>query len=246
MDKLGHLVDLEIEREDGDSPPRLTTGARVEVNELSFAYQPGKPIFTQVSFALAPGERVALYGTQGSGSSTMLDLLHGLRIPTGGHILIDGLDLRSWYLECLRSQVTLIRPGDLVHGTIADNIRLGHPDVSIYEVNAALRRVGLLQDVLDLPQGIQTELITGGLPLSSRQRIRLLLARALVCRPRLLLLDEVLDGLDSTTLKELSAILLDPEHTWTVIIATREEDVLRQCLRAINLDPVEYHASHPA
>ena len=238
VDKIGHLVDLEVEREDGDSPQRTATGARVEVKELCFSYSSGKPIFSQLSFDLAPGDRVALFGPQGSGSSTVLDLLHGLRIPTAGHILIDKLDLRSWYLECLRSQVTLIRSGDLVGGTIADNVRLGHPDVSIYEVNAALRRVGLLEDVLALPEGIQTELITGGLPLSSRQRIRLLIARALVCRPRLLLLDEVLDGLDSATLAELASILMDPEQYWTVIIATREEHVLRQCQRTINLNVV--------
>lgn len=238
VDKIGHLVDLEVEREDGDSPLRTATGARVEVKELCFSYSSGKPIFTQLSFDLAPGDRVGLFGPQGSGSTTVLDLLHGLRIPTAGHILIDRLDLRSWYLECLRSQLTLIRSGDLVNGTIADNVRLGHPDVSIYEVNAALRRVGLLQDVLALPEGIQTELITGGLPLSSRQRIRLLVARALVCRPRLLLLDEVLDGLDSATLAELSSILMDPEQYWTVIIATREENVLRQCQRTINLNVV--------
>jgi ABC-type bacteriocin/lantibiotic exporter with double-glycine peptidase domain len=238
VDKIGHLVDLEVERENGDSPLRTATGARVEVKELCFSYSSGKPIFSKLSFDLAPGDRVALFGPQGSGSSTVLDLLHGLRIPTAGHILIDRLDLRSWYLECLRSQVTLIRSGDLVNGTIADNVRLGHPDVSIYEVNAALRRVGLLQDVLALPEGIQTELITGGLPLSSRQRIRLLIARALVCRPRLLLLDEVLDGLDSATLAELASILMDPEQYWTVIIATREENVLRQCQRTINLNVV--------
>jgi putative ABC transport system ATP-binding protein len=237
VDKLGHLVDLQIERDGGDCPLRLATGAKVEINELSFAYQPGKVVFKEISFDLEPGDHVALHGTQGSGSSTMLDLLHGLRTPTGGHILIDGLDLRSWNLESLRSQVTLIRPGDLFNGTITDNIRLGHPEVSLYEINKALRDVGLLQDVLDLPLGVQTELLTGGLPLSSRQRIRLLLARALVCRPRLLLLDEVLDGLDSATLKELAGIVLDPSHLWTVIISTREEDVLRQCHRCIHLDP---------
>jgi putative ABC transport system ATP-binding protein len=237
VDKLGHLIDLEIERSDGDCPLRLQTGAKVEINELSFAYQTGKPIFHEISFALEPGDHVAIHGTQGSGSSTMLDLLHGLRTPTGGHILIDGLDLRSWNLECLRSQVTLIRPGDLFNGTLADNVRLGHPEVSLYEINAALRRVGLLQDVLDLPQGIQTELLTGGLPLSSRQRIRLLIARALVCKPRLLLLDEILDGLDTSTLKELAGILFDTSHPWTVILSTREEHVLNQCHRCIRLDP---------
>lgn len=236
VDKLGHLVDLEIERDDGDSPLRPEAGAKVEINELSFAYQPGKPIFTHVNCALEPGDHVAIHGTQGSGSSTMLDLLHGLRTPTSGHILIDGLDLRSWNLECLRSQVTLIRPGDLFHGSIADNVRLGHPDVSLYEVNAALRQVGLLQDVLEFEEGIQTQLLTGGLPLSSRQRVRLLIARAIVCRPRLLLLDEILDGLDSTTLNELAGVLLHPSHQWTVIISTREESVLNLCQRCVRLN----------
>lgn len=236
VDKLGHLVDLEIERDDGDSPLRPEVGAKVEINELSFAYQPGKPIFTHVNCALEPGDHVAIHGTQGSGSSTMLDLLHGLRTPTSGHILIDGLDLRSWNLECLRSQVTLIRPGDLFNGSIADNVRLGHPDVSLYEVNAALRQVGLLQDVLEFEEGIQTQLLTGGLPLSSRQRVRLLIARAIVCRPRLLLLDEILDGLDNTTLMELAGVLLHPSHNWTVIISTREESVLNLCQRCVRLN----------
>ncbi|HRI57706.1 MAG TPA: ABC transporter ATP-binding protein, partial [Anaerolineae bacterium] len=149
---------------------------------------------------------------------------------------IDGLDLRSWNLECLRSQVTLIRPGDLFNGSIADNVRLGHPDVSLYEVNAALRQVGLLQDVLEFEEGIQTQLLTGGLPLSSRQRVRLLIARAIVCRPRLLLLDEILDGLDNTTLMELAGVLLHPSHNWTVIISTREESVLNLCQRCVRLN----------
>jgi putative ABC transport system ATP-binding protein len=237
VDKLGHLIDLEIERADGDCPLRLQSGAKVEICELSFSYQSGKPIFNEISFTLEPGDHVAIHGTQGSGSSTMLDLLHGLRTPSSGHILIDGLDLRSWNLECLRSQVTLIRPGDLFNGSLADNVRLGHPEVSLYEINAALRQVGLLQDVLDLPQGIQTELLSGGLPLSSRQRVRLLIARALVCHPRLLLLDEILDGLDAITFNELSGILFDPVHSWTVILSTREEHVLNRCDRCIRLDP---------
>jgi putative ABC transport system ATP-binding protein len=241
VDKLGHLVDLEIEREDGDSPLRLESGARVQVADVAFEYTTGKPVFSKVNFCLEPGERVALFGSQGSGSTTMLDLLHGLRVPSEGHIIIDQLDLRGWYLECLRSQVTLIRGTDLVTGSVADNVRLGHPEVSIYEVNSALNRVGLLQDVLDLPNGIHSNLLAGGLPLSSRQRIRLLIARALVSRPRLLLLDEILDGLDKEALAELSSILLDPSQNWTVLISTREEAVINRCSRVIDLDAPECH-----
>lgn len=246
VDKLGHLVDLEIEREDGDSPLRLSGGARIQISDVAFEYAHGKSVFSKVNFCLEPGERVALHGSQGSGSSTMLDLLHGLRVPSEGHIVIDQLDIRSWYLECLRSQVTLIRGTDLVNGTVADNVRLGHPDVSIYDVNAALSAVGLLQDILDLPEGIHSTLLAGGLPLSSRQRIRLLIARAIVSRPRLLLLDEVLDGLDKNALVELSGILLDPSRDWTVLISTREEAVIRRCTRVIDLDAPECHNSSPA
>lgn len=246
VDKLGHLIDLEIEREDGDSPLRLPAGARIQVSDLAFEYSHGKPIFSKVNFCLEPGERVALFGSQGSGSSTMLDLLHGLREPSEGHIIIDQLDLRSWYLESLRSQVTLIRGTDLVNGTVADNVRLGNPDVSVYDINNALNAVGLLQEILDLPDGIHSSLLAGGLPLSSRQRIRLLIARAIVSRPRLLLLDEVLDGLDKKALAKLSDILVDPSHNWTVLISTREDAVMRSCTRVIDLDAPECHNSSPA
>lgn len=240
VDKLGLLVDLDIERKDGESPAVVKTcPARVEVVDLDFAYEDGRPVFSNLGFQLQEGERVAVFGSQGSGASTLLDLLHGLRQPTCGHVAIDGLDLRAWYLEALRSQVALVRGDDLMQGTIADNIRLGRQDVSIYDINAALRQVGLLNEVLELPQGIQTTLLTGGLPLSSRQRIRLLIARALVMKPRLLLLDEVLDGLDEKALEELSGILLDPARPWTVLISTREQAVLKRCDRVINLDAAE-------
>ncbi len=237
VDKLGLLVDLDIERKDGESPlPAKNDGASVEVMDLDFEYENGRPVFSRLSFEIKPGERVAVFGSQGSGSSTLLDLLHGLRVPTGGHVAIDGLDMRAWYLETLRSQVALVRGDDLMQGSIADNVRLGRPDVSVYDINAALKEAGLLDDVLELPQGIHSTLLTGGLPLSSRQRLRLLIARALVMRPRLLLMDEVLDGLDDAALQELSGILFDPARQWTVLISTREQGVLKHCHRVINLD----------
>lgn len=237
VNKLGLLVDLKVERSDGESPPLPAGGgARVEVEDLHFSYDTGRLVFANLSFELKPGERVAVFGSQGSGSSTLLDLLHGLRVPSAGHICIDGLDIRAWYLEALRERVALVRGDDLMQGTIAENIRLGRSDVSVYDINAALKTVGLLDEVLELPHGIQSNLLTGGLPLSSRQRIRLLIARAIVLRPRLLLLDEVLDGLDEAALKELSGILFDPALPWTVLISTREQAVLRRCDRVINLD----------
>jgi ABC-type bacteriocin/lantibiotic exporter with double-glycine peptidase domain len=244
VDKLGHLVDLQTERETGETPPLVQGPARLEAVGLAFEYEHGHPVFSNVSFTLEPGEHVALFGSQGSGSSTMLDLLHGLRVPTEGMVSIDGLDLRSWYLESLRTQAMLIRDTHIVAGTVADNVRLGRLDISIFDVNQALRLAGLLHDVLELPQGINTPLLTGGLPLSSRQRIRLLVARALAGRPRLLLLDELLDGLDKDSMEEVATLLFHPDRNWTILISTRDEAVLRRCPRVIDLDAAECHGGH--
>jgi ABC-type multidrug transport system fused ATPase/permease subunit len=171
----------------------------------------------------------------------LLDLLLGLRYPTSGHISIAGFDLRSWYLEELRASVMLIRSQDIVSGTIAENIRLGRPGIGLDDVQRALRQVGLLDDVMCLPLGMHTPLVTGGLPLSSRQRTRLLLARALVLKPRLLLLDDVFDGMDRASMDELTSVILDPGLPWTVIIATRDPLVAAKCGQQIDLDDPACH-----
>lgn len=243
VDKLGHLIDLEIESEDGDLPRPAGEGAAVKVQNAGFSYQDGQEIFSNVSFEIPPGGRVALMGSQGSGCSTMLDLLLGLRHPTTGHICLDGFDLRSWYLEELRNSVMLIRTQDIVNGSIAENIRLGRPGVGLDEVHRALNSVGLLEDVMALPLGMHTALVTGGVPLSSRQRTRLLLARALVLKPRLLLLDDVFDGMDKASMDTLTAMLLSRDLPWTVIIATRDPLVASRCDHSVDLDAPACHPS---
>lgn len=241
VDKLGHLIDLEIETEDGDLPSLENGGVAVSVKNAAFEYPDGQHVFNNVSFEIPAGGRAALMGAQGSGCSTMLDLLLGLRYPTSGHISIAGFDLRSWYLEELRGSVMLIRSQDIVNGTIAENIRLGRPGVGLDDVQRALRSVGLLNDVMSLPMGMHTPLVTGGLPLSSRQRTRLLLARALVLKPRLLLLDDVFDGMDLTSMEELTSVILSAEQSWTVIIATRDPLVAAKCSQQIDLDDPACH-----
>lgn len=241
VDKLGHLIDLEIETEDGDLPRLEGGGAAVSVRHAAYAYPDGREVFNRVSFELPAGGRAALMGSQGSGCSTMLDLLLGLRYPTSGHISIAGFDLRSWYLEELRSSVMLVRSQDIVNGTIAENIRLGRPGIGLDDVQRTLAAVGLLDDIMSLPLGMHTALVTGGLPLSSRQRTRLLLARALVLKPRLLLLDDVFDGMDRASMDELTSVILDPALPWTVIIATRDPLVAAKCSQQIDLDDPSCH-----
>jgi ABC-type bacteriocin/lantibiotic exporter with double-glycine peptidase domain len=152
-------------------------------------------------------------------------------------VSIDGLDLRSWYLEALRERVMLLRRNEIVDGTVIENLRLGRSDVGLDEVRSALERVGLLDVLLRRPEGLNLTLKVEGAPLSGNQRTRLLLARALVQRPRLLLIDELFDSLDDESFKLLETAILDRSLTWTVILATRDHDVTKRCDQVIELAP---------
>jgi putative ABC transport system ATP-binding protein len=130
----------------------------------------------------------------------------------------------------------LLREGDLIAGTIADNLRLGLRGVTIAQMQEAVERVGLGEVIRRMPEGLESRLITGGLPLTGRRRIRLLVARALVARPKLLLVDELLDGLDESTTTALCAVLKDPSSAWTLLVSTRDQRVAERIGRCIDLD----------
>jgi len=234
MDKLGHIFDLEIEREDGERSFEGKAGARIQADGLTFGYD-GVALFADRNFTILPGSRAAIVGPHGSGASTMLDILFGLRQPNAGFVTIDGLDLRNWYLEALREKVILLRRDEIVDATVMENLRLGRNDIGMDEIRSALASVGLLDEVLHLPDGLNLRLKIGGAPLSGNQRTRLLLARALVQRPSLLLIDELFDGLDPESLNQLSAAILGKSQAWTVVLTSRDHGVTQKCDQIIKL-----------
>ncbi len=236
MDKLGHIFDLEIEREDGERPEKRDGGVTINACGLTFGYD-GKTLFADRDFTIPAGARAAVVGPHGAGASSLLNLLFGLRQPTEGFISMDGLDLRSWCLESLRESVMLLRPDEIIDATIVDNLRLGRSDIGMDEVRAALADAGLLEQIMRRPEGLNLRLKIGGAPLSGNQRTRLLLARALVQRPRLLLIDELLDGLDNGSFDQLSAVVLNQSLPWTVVVTTRDHQVTQKCDQVIELAP---------
>ena len=236
VDKLGHLVDLETDREGGEVPPGDRAGVSLQLRGVSFSYEGGREVLRGLTFEVRPGQRVALGGPQGSGCSTLLDLVSAMRSPTAGEIFVDGLDLRSWDLEAYRCQVMLLRSQDILTASLLDNLRLGRTDITISQIQSALKEVGLLEDVLAMPDGVASRLVTGGLPLSSRQRNRLLIARALIHRPRLLIIDEFLDGMDPENSSLMADLVMAPDRPWTLLLATRDPQLLSRCPRIIQLE----------
>lgn len=236
IDKISYLTDLPPERASGETVPVQPGGMGVQCRRVSFAYPGGPPVLSDLSLDVEPGQVMAVGGPFGRGASTLLNLLFGLLTPSQGHIRLDGLDLRSWDLQRLRSRVCLLHADDIVGGALTDNVRLGRDDIGLDVISAALEEVGLLEFVLGLPDGLETRLVSGGLPLSSNQRLRLLVARAIVLQPRLLLVDELLDGIDPATLHALLRILRDGTRGWTVVVATRDAAVIELCHRAVDLE----------
>jgi ABC-type bacteriocin/lantibiotic exporter with double-glycine peptidase domain len=237
MDKLGHLLDLPLERQDGAVHHERSDGAVVRVRNVSFSYDGGKrPVLAQVNLDVSAGERVAIVGPNGAGKSTLVDLLFGLRNPTTGHIEIDGTDVREIRLESLRDHVAVVKGIEVFEGSIIDNVRTGRVELSLADVRRALRLVGLLEDVLDLPEGVLTRVYAGGLPLSLGQAERLMLARAIAGSPRLLVLDEVLDDMDQQVRHEVLPAVLGRDARWTLLVITHSQEVAKLCDRQVNLE----------
>ncbi len=233
-DKLSYLTELPLEASGKETLAEKAQGAQVIFRDVRFRYQEGELMLTDASCIIPAGARAALTG---HGKTTLLDLIYALRTPAGGEIEIDALDMRDIRLESLRAQTGLVRRAEIFHGSIADNLRVASPGAGAVEMRAALDRAGLLDEIRNLPNGLETQLVTGGLPLSHSQALRLMIAREVLKRPRLLLLDECLDEIEDVKLRSrIMAGLFDPGNPWTVIVATKNPEIRAACEQHFHLE----------
>jgi ABC-type bacteriocin/lantibiotic exporter with double-glycine peptidase domain len=235
LDKLGHLVDLPLE-EDGvhrEPLPEGQGGLAVRLHDVHFAHGEGRPVLEGLHLELAPGAKVALLG---NGKSTLADLLFGLRMPTSGRVEVGGVDTRRVSLSTLRTQVALVRGLEVLEGTVLENVQAGRASVGASEARRVLDSVGLLESILALPQGLDTPMGPNGAPLSSGQVRRLMVARAMAGSPRLIILDDMLEGLGTNGRRDVMGALLAPRAPWTlVVLASEEDEGVRRIARRHNL-----------
>ncbi|MFK7990778.1 MAG: peptidase domain-containing ABC transporter [Sandaracinaceae bacterium] len=234
LDKVGQLTDLPLEpiRPTTHLPDSSPRGARLEAKALRFGFG-ATPLFTDADLHIGAGERVVLTGRSGAGRSALVDVLLGLREPDGGLIEIDGFDLAAIDRHELRQRTALVRGGELVVGSIADNVAFGRSEIDAHEVREALRAVGLMDEVAGLPDGLDTRLMPDGSPLSRGQAARLVLARAVAGRPALLVIDGALDALDPATRATVLDTVFAPDAPWTLLVITDDPGVQVRCARTL-------------
>lgn len=199
-------------------------GHRIEFKDVSFGYpQSEAKVLDKLTFAIEPGERVAIAGISGSGKTTLACLLLRFYDPTSGHICIDGSALPTLSLSTLRQRIAWVSQESwLFNDTIENNIRLGCPHAPFHQVQHAAKLARADEFIRALPQGYQTVCNKGGESLSGGQRQRIALARALVTHAPIIILDEVSAGLDADNERQILVALESlPEECSVITIAHR-------------------------
>jgi len=234
---IGRLMELE------DVEPMVADGAAVsgdddlkgsiKFDHVTFGFSGiDRNIIDDISMEINPGETVALVGRVGAGKSWLINMIPRLVDPTGGRIEIDGHDLREFQLEDLRSQIGYVpQESVLFSDTIRNNIILGRDDVSDDLIDWAIDVSQLKSEIDSFSDGIETAIGTRGMMLSGGQKQRLSLARALVGKPRILILDDCTSALDSSTEVALWDQMHEVMPGMTAIVITHRPDTLEQADR---------------
>lgn len=218
MEQQWQVPSADIETREAED---FSKGEIIGFKNVTFSYEE-RPIFNDLSFSIAKGEKVAIVGPSGSGKSTIFNILTR-SYPYEGRVMVKGRELRTLAADAVRAQYsTLAQESYLFHASIEDNIRLAKPQAMTEEIMAVLKAVGLWEFVCNLPQRGKTIIGSGGIGVSGGQQQRLALARILVQAHDILLLDEPLEGLDQITRQELHRNLMEFGKDKTVLYITHQ------------------------
>lgn len=228
------LLDSGTEEKTGNEL-QLRAGT-IEFRDVHFSYTPEREVLKGISFLLKPGRSTALVGSSGAGKTTTVDLLLKLYEPSSGAIFIDGQDLRDIDAASIRGQIGMVSTdGAIFRGTLADNIRYKRPSATDAEVQQAVLAAGLHSTIQRLPQGLETIVGESGMGLSVGERQRIQIARVLVARSRILVLDEATANLDYATEAEVKKTIEAMRPTSTIIIIAHRYSMVRDADHVIVL-----------
>jgi ATP-binding cassette subfamily B protein len=208
-ERVFRLLDAKRDWEDAPDAIELPPAqGRVEFRNVTFGYDPERPVLHDVSFIADAGQTVAIVGETGGGKSTLLALIGKLYLPKSGQVLVDGHDLMRVTRKSLRRQMSIVQQNNFLWtGSVLENIRFGRPDATEADVRDAAAALGVIDLLDDLPDGLDTQVGERGASLSLGQRQIVCFTRAMLAGPRILLLDEATSAIDTVTEARLQGAL---------------------------------------
>lgn len=224
VEKLSNLTDKPAEANGSILFPRKQQGIQVEMKDLGFSYAGDKNILREVNLLIKPGEKVLVTGMDGSGKSTLLRLMAGAYTEYDGALLFDQVPAGNFDIASFRAQTgVLLNQQDIFQGTLWENIALGNTDISLDTVVQLCEKTGLAIFIASLPQGFDTPLDPAGKRLSKAVIHKILLVRALVAEPRLLILEDPLMKMDERQRMQMLQLLTGIPNTTLVITGTKRD-----------------------
>jgi len=223
-----------------DDPPEVPLknfSGRVRFENLSFHYEPNKPVLKDINFIAEPGQMIALVGHTGSGKSTIINLLCKFYLAKDGFVFLDDRDIRNLQTASLRNQIGIVLQRNfLFSGTVRENIRVGSPDATDQEVVDAVRQLNCLDLVENMADGFETIVTERGQGLSLGQRQIVCFARALLANPKILILDEATSSVDTMTEARLQTALETLLTDRTCFVVAHRLSTIRKADQVLVLD----------
>jgi len=237
LEKLGQVVDKDLESQEGETPD-YKKGVTLEFDNVSYLVSNrDKPILKNISFKIPCKSRIIINGESGSGKSSLLQLIAGIIEPTSGHIYIDNLSLSSLHLNYYRSHLGLsLSIESPFEGTIKENLTFGNTNISDEEIFKILEIVGLAQFIKEQPKGLQTILYPEGKQMSYTIAKKIVLARAILKQPKVLILEDALDQFNIEETNTIIDFLTSESNPWTLIVVSSNERWKNKCTQQITLE----------
>lgn len=240
--RIQALLEVESSLEDGsqsfEENGQEVTPARVEFDHVSLTYKgAGGESLEDITFTAEPGKTIGIIGGTGSGKSSLVHMIPRFYDATEGSVRINGQDVKSYRMDDLRQHIGIVmQKAVLFHGTIRENIRWGAPEATDEQINEALELAQAAEVVAGKPEGLDYEIEQGGRNLSGGQRQRFTIARALVRKPSVLILDDSASALDFATDAKLRKALAGLKSTSTIFIVSQRTSSIQQADKILVLD----------
>jgi ABC-type bacteriocin/lantibiotic exporter with double-glycine peptidase domain len=237
VEKIGQIVDLDIEESSSKNLNYCFTNISIETENLTFKFPDSSDnVLEKINLKIEPSDKIYLDGDNGSGKSTLMRILSGFTQPTFGSFYINDDTYRKIDLVQYRSQIGIILQNETpFEGTILENITFNNPLISHEDIKWAIESVQLGTFIKSLPNGLETKIITDGRQLSSSNAQKILLARSIVNKPKILFYEDPLDKMDQNATKEIIDFITSDKNKWTLIVSSKNDYWKQKCSRTIKM-----------
>lgn len=238
VEKIGYITDLKLEEEFPTDYDTCYTSIALEVEKVSFKFPDTKiKVLDNISLNINQGEIIYIDGANGSGKTTLIRILSGLVQPTLGNVSINDNSFKKINLNQYRSQIESIVYGETpFEGTLAENISFKNKGIPENNLNWALEGIQLKEFVKSLPNGLETAIFPEGKQLSSSNAQKILLARSIISKPKILFYEDPTDTMDDAVANALIDFITAKEHNWTIIVSSKNPYWKTKCTRQITME----------